>query len=246
MKRAQNIMDAQDQIIRNNFNQIFQKVNDSSLSLVRVIAVTKYAHVEWVKSLLKVGITDIAENQVQQGIQRYEVLKSENYQFTYHYIGPIQTNKIRQIISVFDWVQTICRLKEVDEFGNEWQKLVNKQYREKINCCIQINIGNEPQKNGLPANLAEITTLAEKIINSDCLQLRGLMTIPPYNADDKELFQYYDQMNNLYSALKLDLDKKYGLELDTLSMGMSDDYVKAIAHGSTCVRIGTAFFAGLN
>lgn len=238
-------MDAQDQIIRNNFNNIFEKVNESSSSHVRVIAVTKYAHIDWVKLLLNAGITDIAENQVQQGTQRYEVLKSDNYQFTYHYIGPIQTNKIKQIISIFDWVQTICRLKEVEEFDNEWQKSLNLQNREKINCCIQINIGNEPQKNGLPADIFEVTTLAERIINSKCLQLRGLMTIPPYGSNDKDLYQYYDQMNNLYNALKLDLDKKYDIELDTLSMGMSDDYVKAIAHGSTCVRIGTAFFAGL-
>lgn len=238
-------MDEQDRIILKNLTGILRSVKETAGRPVRIVAVSKYAEIEWVKALLREGITDIAENQVQQGIQRYELLKSEGFNFTFHYIGPVQTNKIRQILRVFDWVQTVSREKEVDEFDSEWLKHDLSTKRNQLNCCVQVNVGNESQKNGVAPEYKTILNLTERIISSPSLKLRGIMAIPPASTTETELSECYSRMYNIFSQLNIDLESKFSIKLDTLSMGMSNDYLKAIAHGSTCVRIGTAFFTGL-
>lgn len=148
----------------------------------------------------------------------------------WHFIGPIQSNKTRMIAEHFDWVHSIERLKIAQRLS-----AARPAALAPLQVCIQVNIGAEHGKSGVAAG--EALALARAVAELPRLKLRGLMAIPPVSLDYAQQRRYFAQLRQLKDALV-----SAGVALDTLSMGMSDDFEAAIAEGATLVRVGTAIF----
>ncbi len=188
----------------------------------KIIAVTKTFPISEIKPLIDHGHLHYGENKVQEALKKWNEVKKEVRNIKLHMIGKLQTNKVKFAVSLFDYIHSLDNLKLAQKISSE-QKKINK----KIKIFIQVNIGNEDQKSGIHQN--EVMNFYKKCINDFGLDIVGLMCIPPQKGDKNE---YFRLMN--------DLNKSLGL--DELSMGMSSDYLEAISHGATYVRIGSKIF----
>jgi pyridoxal phosphate enzyme (YggS family) len=196
---------------------------------VTLVAVSKTKPSAAIASAIAAGQLHFGENYVQEAVQKIQYFANEK-QLTWHFIGPIQSNKTRDIAEYFTWVHSVDRSKIAQRLNQ--QRPTNMP---PLNVLIQVNIDDESSKAGVaPAQVAE---LAAEINQLPHLKLRGLMAIPQPSHDPLQQAQSLAAMQRLFLALK----SQYS-ELDTLSMGMSDDLDSAIAHGATMVRIGTAIF----
>ena len=188
----------------------------------KIIAVTKTFPISEIKPLIDHGHLHYGENKVQEALEKWSPLKKKASNIKLHMIGKLQTNKVKFAVPLFDYIHSLDNLKLAQKISSE-QKKINK----KIKIFIQVNIGNEDQKSGIHQN--EVMSFYKKCINDFGLDIVGLMCIPPLKGDKNE---YFRLMN--------DLNKSIGL--DELSMGMSSDYLEAISHGATYVRIGSKIF----
>ena len=188
----------------------------------KIIAVTKTFPMSEIKPLIDHGHLHYGENKVQEALEKWNDIKKEVKNIKLHMIGKLQTNKVKFVVPLFDYIHSLDNLKLAQKISLE-QKKNNK----KLKIFIQVNIGNEDQKSGIHQN--EVMNFYKKCINDLSLDIVGLMCIPPLKADKNE---YFRLMN--------DLNKSIGL--DELSMGMSSDYLEAISHGATYVRIGSKIF----
>ena len=188
----------------------------------KIIAVTKTFPISEIKPLIDHGHLHYGENKVQEALEKWNALKKKASNIKLHMIGKLQTNKVKFAVPLFDYIHSLDNLKLAQKISSE-QKKIDK----KIKIFIQVNIGNEDQKSGIHQN--EVTSFYKKCIDDFGLNIIGLMCIPPLKGDKNE---YYRLMN--------DLNKSIGL--DELSMGMSSDYLEAISHGATYVRIGSKIF----
>ncbi|WP_413242904.1 YggS family pyridoxal phosphate-dependent enzyme [Pseudidiomarina sp.] len=196
---------------------------------VQLLAVSKTRPVAEILEARQAGQTEFGENYVQEGISKITDL-AEHKELVWHFIGPIQSNKTRDIAGSFAWVHSIDRSKIARRLSEQRDDSL-----PPINVLIQVNIDQEETKAGvLPA---EIRSLAEQISSLPRLRLRGLMAIPAATADDTERERSFASMQSLYLELQAQYD-----HIDTLSMGMSDDLFAAIKYGATTVRVGTAIF----
>ena len=196
--------------------------------LPRLLAVSKTQPVDAIAALAAAGQKAFGENYVQEA--QHKVLALAGGGLEWHLIGHLQSNKAELAASLFDWVQTVDRVKLVEALAR-----YRPQDRPPLNILIQVNIDDEASKHGcLPE---EVPALADAIARQPRLHLRGLMAIPTPHADLEARRPAYRAMAALFQQL-------CGLHpgIDTLSMGMSDDYPLAIAEGATMVRIGTALF----
>ena len=189
-----------------------------------LIVVTKNTDVEKIKSIIDLGQVDFGENRVKDAsIKWSNILKDQNNKLKLHLIGKLQSNKVKDAIKIFDYIHTIDSIKLAKSLDNE-EKLISK----KLKYFIQVNIGNEPQKNGvLEKDLSQLLDYCRK---STDLNVIGLMCIPPISMDPGFYFK------------KLQ-DLAYKNDLNELSCGMSSDYSEAIKFGSTYVRIGSKIFS---
>ena len=194
---------------------------------IQLLAVSKGQDEKKIEEVFEVGQKLFGENYVQEAIEKQK--KLVHLDIKWHFIGPIQSNKCKLIAENFSWVHSVDRIK----VANKLNDAIND--KTLINVCIQVNISNEDSKSGLKIN--EIDSLAEHINTLDKLTLRGLMAIPTNTSDDEILRNEYKQLKVIYENLK----KKYA-SVDTLSMGMSNDYLLAIENGSNLVRIGSKIF----
>jgi pyridoxal phosphate enzyme (YggS family) len=192
---------------------------------IRILAVSKKHPAERIRDLYGLGQRAFGENYVQEALAKQ--LRLQDLDIEWHFIGPLQSNKTREVAAHFDWVQSADR-----------QKILRRLSEQRpgdlppLNVCIQVNIDREPQKAGvLPAAAGD---LARTIVELPGLRLRGLMTIPRVGSEECDPGDSYRRMHELFQSLQA-----AGLEMDTLSMGMSADLEQAIMHGSTMVRIGT-------
>ena len=179
-----------------------------------------------IKPLIDHGHTHFGENKVQESIEKWTDIKNSFQNVKLHMIGKLQTNKVKYVIPLFDYIHSLDNLKLAEKISEEQKK------REKhLKIFIQVNIGNEQQKSGIdPKDLKEFYNKCNSDLKLDVI---GLMCIPPQNGDVKT---YFANMLNL----------KNSLNLKELSMGMSSDYLQAIDHGSTFVRIGSKIFGNRN
>ena len=217
-------------LIKKNINNIINELeqhNSQPKREVRLVAVSKGQDQEKILEAFNAGHNIFGENYLQEAINKKEALK--NFKIEWHFIGPIQSNKCKLIAENFQWIQTVDRIK----VANKLNKFNTNQ--TPLNICIQINISNEDTKSGV--KIKEIDALAKHINNLDKLTLRGLMAIPTNTSDEEILRNEYKQLKMIYENLK----SKYST-IDTLSMGMSNDYLLAIENGSNLVRIGTKIF----
>ena len=199
-----------------------------SAQSVRLVAVSKTFGPEAVREAAGAGQRDFGENYVTEGVDKIRDLRELG--LTWHYIGPIQSNKTRLIAEHFDWVHSIDREKIAARLSQ-----ARGPAQAELQVCIQVNVSGEESKSGVSPG--EVDLLARKVAELPRLKLRGLMAIPEPTPDEGLQRRRFAQLR----ALRDDLNRG-GLALDMLSMGMSADMEAAIAEGATMVRVGTAIF----
>jgi hypothetical protein len=195
---------------------------------VKLIAVSKAQTASAIREAYQAGQTLFGENYLQEALEKQAQLKDLNIEW--HFIGPIQSNKTQAISQHFAWVHSVDRLKIAQRLSE-----ARPADMPPLQICIQVNVSNEDTKSGvLPQDLA---ALAAEIGKLPKLKLRGLMSIPAPTKDVNQQIAQFKLVRQCYDTL---LEK--GFALDTLSIGMSDDYPVAIAEGASFVRIGSALF----
>lgn len=195
---------------------------------VTLIAVSKTKPASEIREAYTAGQTHFGENYLQECLTKQQALT--DLAITWHFIGPIQSNKTQAIAQHFSWVHSIDRLKVAKRLND-----ARPDHLPALQCCIQVNISNETTKSGLLID--ELEALAYAFSSFERLQLRGLMAIPAPTEDEGKQKAQFDAIKKQFD----DLNTK-GFALDTLSMGMSNDYTIAIQAGSNMVRIGSKIF----
>lgn len=214
-------------IVKNEIRQAELECNLEPES-VQLLAVSKTWPAAQLRQLAKLGQVDFGENYLQEALSKIEQLQDLN--LTWHFIGPIQSNKTRAIAEQFDWVQSVDRKKIAQRLNDQ-----RPDDRESLNICIQVNIDNEDTKSGVTPE--QIFELANDITALPKLTLRGIMVIPAKTANPDVQKRSFQKAKQLFNELK-----QIHPAIDTLSMGMSADKTLAIAEGSTLVRVGSALF----
>ena len=210
-------------IIIERFNKIKSNIDAiSNTKLVNIIAVSKTFTLEHIHPLIEHGHTHFGENKVQEAIAKWTHQKKINSNLKLHMIGKLQSNKDKDAVKIFDYIHSLDNQKLADNLAKHQLNL-----KKNLKYFIQVNIGNEIQKSGIPVN--ELDSFYNYCINEINLRIIGLMVIPP---NDNKPERYFKTLN--------ELNKSLGLK--NLSMGMSADYIEAIKHGSNYVRIGSSIF----
>ncbi|SPA26598.1 YggS family pyridoxal phosphate-dependent enzyme [Cupriavidus taiwanensis] len=197
---------------------------------VALLAVSKTVSPDRIRAAYAAGQREFGENYVQEGIDKIAALADLRGHLQWHFIGPLQSNKTRPVAEHFDWVHSIERLRIAERLSAQ-----RPAGMAPLQVCIQVNISGEASKSGVAP--AEVPALAHAVAALPNLRLRGLMAIPEPAHDPAAQRRPFAAMRAMLQALRAD-----GLQLDTLSMGMSGDMEAAIAEGATLVRIGTAIF----
>lgn len=194
----------------------------------RLLAVSKTWPAADVREATRCGQRAFGENYVQEGVAKIEALADLDLEW--HFIGPLQSNKTRQVAEHFAWVHTVDRLKIAERLSAQ-----RPEHLPPLQVCVQVNVSGEASKSGVAPE--EAAALAHAVAGLPRLQLRGLMAIPEPTEDAARLAAQFAVLRTLFETLQAE-----GLPLDTLSMGMSHDLESAIAAGATMVRVGTAIF----
>ena len=201
------------------------KLKISSLKpdkLINVIAVSKTFPLDYIQPLIDHGHTHFGENKVQEAQSKWTEEKNNNKNLKLHMIGKLQSNKAKDAVKLFDYIHSVDNQKLADTLAKH-QKNLNKN----LSYFIQVNIGNEIQKSGIP--VAELDTFYNYCAYEIKLKVLGLMVIPPIDQNANKYFKALNELNK-------------SLSLESLSMGMSADYIDAIKHGSDFVRVGSSIF----
>ena len=194
-------------------------------STVTILAVSKKHPASRIRALRGLGQTAFGENYVQEALAKQSEL--QDLVIEWHFIGPLQSNKTREVSAHFAWAQSVDRSKIVRRLSQQ-----RPEQLPPLNVCIQVNIDREPQKAGvLPEAAGDLALFAQ---NQPNIRLRGLMAIPRMGSGDYDPTDSYRRMHELFRRMQ-----DAGIDMDTLSMGMSADLEAAILQGSTMVRIGT-------
>ncbi|MCK5829864.1 MAG: YggS family pyridoxal phosphate-dependent enzyme [Methylococcales bacterium] len=193
---------------------------------VQLLAVSKTKPSSFIATAYQLGQRHFGESYVQEAVRKQQELSAFN--ITWHFIGPIQSNKTKLIASHFNWVHSVDRLKIAKRLSEQ-----RPNYLPALNICLQINISHEETKSGIL--LDELPQLVDEIGHLPNIKLRGVMSIPEPNTD-------YEAQRKPYKKLYLAVKQLNRPELDTFSFGMTGDLKAAIAEGATVVRIGTALF----
>jgi hypothetical protein len=195
---------------------------------VTLLAVGKAQPLALLRAAADAGLTDFGESYLNEALEKVAALQDRA--LTWHYIGRLQANKTRPVAEAFAWVHTVDRLKIAERLSAQ-----RPYHAPPLNVCLQVNLAGEASKGGVPP--AQLAPLAAAVAALPRLTLRGLMCLPPQETDPARQRHWFAQLR----ALKEELNGG-GARLDTLSMGMSDDFEAAIAEGATIVRLGTVLF----
>jgi hypothetical protein len=215
-----------------SLKQLHRQIKQAEISYQRqpdsvlLLAVSKTKPASMLASAYQAGQRHFGENYLQEALSKQQALGA--FDITWHFIGPIQSNKTKAIASHFDWVHSVDNLKIARRLSEQ-----RPPQLAPLNICLQVNISDEPSKSGI--HLDNLAELCEQVGTLPNIKLRGVMAIPAPSDSFEQQCQPY---KTLYQAVK-SLNKP---ELDTFSFGMSDDLNAAIAQGATIVRIGTALF----
>ena len=195
---------------------------------VQLLAVSKTQPPDIIEKAITAGLSGFGENYLQEALPKISALV--HYQPCWYFIGPVQSNKTRQIAENFSWVLSVDRDKAAQRLGDARPRELGP-----LNLCIQVNISGEHSKSGVEP--PEVYSLACRIMEHPGLKLRGIMGIPAPTTVVDEQHASFRQLKDIFDEIN-----SHGIPMDTLSMGMSGDLEPAIAEGSTMVRIGTAIF----
>lgn len=201
---------------------------------IDIIAVTKTVEVDIIKEALKVGLKNIGENKVQELVRKYDIIgEGPNY----HMIGHLQTNKVKYIIDKVSLIHSLDRMSLAQELDKR-----AKKNNINVNALIQVNVAEEESKFGLKGE--EVIPFIESISKFENLKIKGLMTIAPFAEDPEDIRWVFRSLKELRDKIN---EKNYpNVEMNILSMGMTNDYKIAIEEGANMIRIGTALFGKRN
>ncbi|WP_075520004.1 YggS family pyridoxal phosphate-dependent enzyme [Candidatus Pelagibacter communis] len=203
-----------------NFNLIKQEIIGKKK--IKLVAVTKTFPISHILPVINEGHTDFGENKVQEAMEKWISIKKDFPKINLHLIGKLQTNKVKFVLPLFDYIHSLDNLKLASKIADEQ---IKKNFKPKI--FIQVNIGDEAQKGGI--EISNLENFYKRCIEEFKLNIIGLMCIPPFDND-----------SNPYFIKMRELSENLGLK--DISMGMSDDYMDAIKQGSTFIRIGSKIF----
>jgi pyridoxal phosphate enzyme (YggS family) len=198
------------------------------LDAVKLLAVSKTMPAQAIRDAHAAGQLAFGENYIQEGVDKIASLA--DLPLEWHCIGPIQSNKTKLVAENFAWVHSIDRLKTAERLSAQ-----RPAELPPLQVCLQVNVDGGSNKSGVAPS--ELMALAQAVAQLPHLQLRGIMTIPEPTDNEAAARAVHRQAKDLFDSLKAS-----GLDVDTLSMGMTGDLEAAIAEGSTCVRVGTAIF----
>jgi pyridoxal phosphate enzyme (YggS family) len=218
-------MEVEGSVVLQNYEEVISKITQTCLQMnrpansVKLIVISKFQPEEKIRCLLEAGHRDFGESRIDEVMSKWGPLLADFPNTKLHFIGSIQSRKVRDIVKYCDYVHSVDRYDIADRIARECQ-IQNKS----IDCFIQVNVGAEPQKSGI--DISEFSAFLEKCRANSHLSIIGAMCLPPADHDPAPYFQLMQdlQMNN---------------HLKELSMGMSNDYVEAIAHGATMIRVGS-------
>lgn len=214
--------------VRLNIDTLLKEAHNPVQQSIRLLAVSKTHSAKAIQAAYAAGITEFGENYLQESLEKINAC--QKLPITWHFIGPIQSNKTRAIAESFDWVQSIDRVKTLNRLNAQ-----RPESLAPLQICIQVNFFNESQKRGVTLDeLSPLLLLAQGLPN---VNLRGLMVIPPKQTEMKAQLKQFNQISEIFNQLKQTF-----ISMDTLSMGMSNDIRAAIMAGSNMVRVGTAIF----
>ena len=210
-----------------NLNYIQNQINSKILKLninnykPKIIAISKTFKIDHILPLIEHGHRDFGENKVQEALEKWTEIKNKNQNIKLHMVGKLQTNKVKFVLPLFDFIHSLDNLKLAKKISEE-----QKKYENKPKIFIQVNIGNESQKSGLDKK--KLSEFYNECINLG-LNIVGTMCLPPINHDPNIYFSEMKKITNI-------------LNLNDISMGMSEDYLKAVEYSSTYLRIGSKIF----
>ena len=209
--------------IVDRFNIIQSNIKkDKNFNKIKIVAVSKTFELNHIKPLIDHGHVHFGENKVQEAEIKWKDFKSKNKQIKLHMIGKLQSNKVKKAVELFDYIHSLDNQKLADTLSKS-QSALNKS----LKYLIQVNIGNENQKSGIPYN--EVDAFYTYCRNEQKMEIIGLMAIPP---NDKHTDKYFKSLSELNASLGF----------KELSMGMSADYMLAVNYKSTYLRIGSSIF----
>ena len=208
-----------------NLKKVRESINTYCSTKVRLIAVSKKFPIEDINCLIDSGHLEFGENYLQEALEK--IKKTNNKKVKWHYIGRIQSNKIGKIVENFDWVHTLSDLNHAEKI----QKNLEKTGKD-INALVQINIDNDPAKGGI--NLENLEYFIKESKNFGNIRLRGMMVITAIQ-EKKGIITSYRRASETFNKIRNNT-------IDSLSMGMSSDYIEALKLGSNMIRIGTTIF----
>ena len=210
-----------------SFDKIKSNINESNnANNVKIVAVSKTFDLNHVMPLIDYGHIHYGENKVQEAAAKWSEIKKLRSQIKLHMVGKLQSNKAKKAVEIFDYIHSLDSQKLADILSRN-QKEVNKS----LNYFIQVNIGNESQKSGIPFN--EVDEFYTYCRNENDMNILGLMAIPPNDDNTEKYFKSLSELN-------------YSLGLKELSMGMSSDYKLALNYKATYLRIGSSIFGNRN
>ena len=215
--------------ITDNLEGIKNKLKQFKLDITqtpKIIAVSKTFSVENILPLVEYGHDHFGENKVQEALKKWPKIKESYPNLKLHMVGKIKSNKVKFLLPVFDYLHSLDNIKIAEKISLEENK-----NNKKLKIFIQINIGNEPQKNGI--NIEDLDEFYLTCVNELNLNIVGLMCLPPSSSDPKKYFILLKEISNK-------------LNLKELSMGMSNDYLDAAQCGATYLRIGSKIFGERN
>ena len=190
--------------------------------ICQLIVVTKTFGIDKIEPIIKTGHKHFGENKVQEALAKWSDQKKENRNLKLHMIGKLQSNKAKDAVRLFDYIHSVDNQKLADVLAKQ-----QKNFNKNLKYFIQVNIGNEIQKSGIP--VGELDAFYNYCTNEIDLNIVGLMVIPPLDDNTEKYFKSLNELNK-------------SLALENLSMGMSADYLEAIKNGSNFVRIGSSIF----
>ncbi len=205
-----------------NLLRIKEEINLKDKKNLKIIAVSKTFSEEKILPLIDYGHIDFGENKVQEAVSKWSSIKDEFKDIKLHMVGKLQSNKVKHAVKIFDYIHSLDNYKLAEKISTEQKKI-----QKDLKLFIQVNIGNENQKSGIDQK--EIKNFLKVCRNELKLNVIGLMCIPP---NDEKSKNYFSEM----------LRMKEELNLNDLSMGMSNDYLDAINYGSTMIRVGSKIF----
>ncbi len=214
-----------------NYKLILQDINETALKYgrnVSLLAVSKNQSVEKMDELAYNNVLLFGESKVQEALLKIEYLSNKYNDLSFHFIGKVQTNKLKKIVQYFDLIHSVDRIDVLPLINN-----YALEYNKKQEILIQINLANEIQKNGIKEK--SLPYFIENALKYSNIIVKGIMFMPPYEEDVTKNLKYFEKAELLFNQYKSDI-------FNTLSMGMSHDYKEAIRFGSTLVRVGTNIF----